>query len=79
MCCKSMDKLLKNVAARRNMFNNAGTLTRRVTKKRYTGRNKRMKNIKKRGSLMSLRVYIMMSYLLGMTHLRVKMKNQQGN
>ena len=63
---KMMDTLLKNVAARRSMGNNSHTVTRRVTKKRSTGRKKEM--TKRREMIMSLKIYIMTSSSLAIMH-----------
>ena len=71
---RKMDTLLQNVTSRRGMGRNALFVTRRVTKKRSSGRNKKMTKINKKKRLISLKRCIMMSYFLEITHLRAKIK-----
>ena len=69
-----MGTSLKNVKSRISMCKNEGTITTWVMKKRPSGRNKKMTNIKKGEIIMSLKRYITMSSYLAMVHSRAKIK-----
>ena len=56
---KNMDTSLKNDTARISMVKNVHTVTKTVTKKGSSGRNKKTTKINKGKSLMSLKIYIM--------------------
>ena len=67
----NMNTLQKTVSTR----NNVHTVTRRVTKKMNTGRNKNIKKRKKRRRLMLLKRQFMTKYFLGDDTLAFKKEN----